>query len=63
MSKILVTLPDEMHQALKDESKRQEMAQSLIVRKALAKWLEWETGEQYDWRMEWGGSRQAMNGK
>ena len=61
MSKILVTLPPDMHQALKDISDKRDTPQSVIVRRALATWIEWETGVQYEWKMKRGGDRIAAS--
>ena len=55
MSRIVMTVTDEMHEALKEEAKKRGATLSGLSRKILADWLE-ENGNPVNWYIEWGQS-------
>lgn len=54
--RLMLTVTDEMHAALKRQAIRRGATQSGLVRVILGEWLI-QQGEDIDWAIEWGGGR------
>jgi hypothetical protein len=52
--RLMLTVTDEMHAAIKRQAIRRGATQSGLVRVILGEWLE-QQGEVVDWAVEWGG--------
>ncbi len=59
MGKILLSIPDDMHQAFKDIAKREDKVMAAIIRRLIADYLLKEYGLTFDPNMPWGGSRKS----
>jgi hypothetical protein len=57
MGRIVITLTDEMHEALKEVAKEKSNSVSGITRLALYEWLKTNGRVVEDWYVEWGGDR------
>lgn len=55
---IVVTITEDMHEALSFLAPRHGATMAGLTRAVLARWLE-EQGEDIDWIIEWGGKRAA----
>lgn len=54
--RVMLTLTDEMHEALNRQAARRGATLSGLVRSVLGNWLE-EQGDPVDWILVWGGRR------
>lgn len=57
MGRIVITLTDDMHEALKETAKEKSNSVSGITRLALYEWLKANGRIIEDWYVEWGGDR------
>ena len=57
MGRIVITLTDEMQEALKEVAKEKSNSVSGITRLALYEWLKANGRIVEDWYVEWGGDR------
>ena len=55
-NRVVITLTDEMHQAIKQQAALHGATQSGLIRAVMGQWLA-ERGVRVDWLVEWGGSR------
>lgn len=60
--RLMLTVTDEMHAALKRQAVRRGATQSGLVRVILGEWLE-QQGEDIDWAVEWGGRQDKVEAK
>lgn len=56
MPRMVITITEEMHEALKRKAQERGATLSGLTRKVLADWLK-EQGEKVEWIVEWGGNR------
>ncbi len=56
--RIVITLTDEMHEAIKEVAARYGATQSGLIRAVMGQYLE-EQGRPVAWLVEWGGGRRA----
>ena len=56
--RLMLTVTDEMHAAIKRQAIRRGATQSGLVRVILGEWLE-QQGEAIDWAVEWGGRHET----
>lgn len=54
--RLMLTVTDEMHAAIKRQANRRGATQSGLVRFILSEWLQGQ-GEDIEWVVEWGGGR------
>ena len=54
--KVVITMPKDMHDAIKRHARRRGANKSALIRIAISSWLNAE-GEKVDPFMEWGGKR------
>jgi hypothetical protein len=59
--KLLITIPDEMRDALRVEAKSRGMSMSAITRLALADWLARAGHFDIPYRVQWGGVRETSS--
>lgn len=57
MGRLIVTLTEEMHDALRKTAKEKSNSVSGITRLALYEWLKQNGREVDNWHVEWGGER------
>lgn len=61
MAKIIITLPEDMHKALRDVAKREDKVISALVRRSIAEFLSRTYGIEVDHAMQWGRSREEVD--
>lgn len=62
MGKMMLTLPDKMHEALQKASDDEERVIASIVRRAIAEYLQKHHNVEVDHTMKWGGNRRSAEG-
>ncbi len=63
LSKIIITLPEDMHKALRDIAKKEDRVISALVRRSIYDFLLKNYGIEVEHSMNWGKSRDADDDK